>query len=206
MAEYDYLFKFILVGDSGVGKSCFMIRFADDTFIETFICTVGVDFKIRTLELLGKTVKLQIWDTAGSERFRSITTAYYRGADAVIVMYDVSARSSFDGLKTWLDGVKNNTDETIAMMLVGNKCDVSADKRQVPSEDAQKFAEENTMLFFETSAKDSTNVTEAFTVLAKQVLEQKRKMATSDSPEPEVPVTEKLLLQEPNQGGSKCAC
>merc|ERR1712159_656276 len=100
--EYDYLFKLLLIGDSGVGKSCLLFRFADDTYQESYISTIGVDFKIRTVELEGKTIKLQIWDTAGQERFRTITSSYYRGAHGIIVVYDVTDQESFNNVKTWL--------------------------------------------------------------------------------------------------------
>ena len=100
--DYDYLFKLLLIGDSGVGKSCLLLRFADDTYTESYISTIGVDFKIRTIELEGKTVKLQIWDTAGQERFRTITSSYYRGAHGIIVVYDVTDESTFANVKQWL--------------------------------------------------------------------------------------------------------
>mmetsp|Transcript_49208 Transcript_49208/g.71860 ORF Transcript_49208/g.71860 Transcript_49208/m.71860 type:complete len:109 (+) Transcript_49208:102-428(+) len=100
--EYDYLFKLLLIGDSGVGKSCLLLRFADDTYTESYISTIGVDFKIRTITQDSKTVKLQIWDTAGQERFRTITSSYYRGAHGIIVVYDVTDMESFNNVKQWL--------------------------------------------------------------------------------------------------------
>jgi len=106
--EYDYLFKLLLIGDSGVGKSCLLLRFADDTYTESYISTIGVDFKIRTIQLDGKTVKLQIWDTAGQERFRTITSSYYRGAHGIIVVYDVTDQESFTNVSQWLKGIRGS--------------------------------------------------------------------------------------------------
>jgi len=119
-AEYDYLFKLLLIGDSGVGKSCLLLRFADDTYTESYISTIGVDFKIRTLELEGKTIKLQIWDTAGQERFRTITSSYYRGAHGIIVVYDVTDMESFNNVKQWL----NEIDRCACVHASGEGCDI----------------------------------------------------------------------------------
>ena len=111
--EYDYLFKLLLIGDSGVGKSCLLLRFADDTYSESYISTIGVDFKIRTIEHDGKTIKLQIWDTAGQERFRTITSSYYRGAHGIIVVYDVTDQDSFDNVKQWLQEIERYASENV---------------------------------------------------------------------------------------------
>ncbi|KAJ1734271.1 ras GTPase [Coemansia sp. RSA 2049] len=169
--EYDYLFKLLLIGDSGVGKSCLLLRFADDTYTESYISTIGVDFKIRTIELDGKTVKLQIWDTAGQERFRTITSSYYRGAHGIIVVYDVTDGETFSNVKQWLQEIDRYASEGVNKLLVGNKSDLE-DKRKVDVTEAKDFADSLSISFLETSAKDSTNVEKAFMTMAGQIKER----------------------------------
>jgi small GTP-binding protein len=125
----DYLFKVLLIGDSGVGKSCLLLRFSDDTYTDSFISTIGVDFKIRTVEIDGRTAKLQIWDTAGQERFRTITSSYYRGAHGIIVVYDVSDAESFSNVRTWLQEIEKYASDNVCRLLVGNKCDLAANRQ-----------------------------------------------------------------------------
>jgi len=166
--EYDYLFKLLLIGDSGVGKSCLLLRFADDTYTESYISTIGVDFKIRTIDLDGKTIKLQIWDTAGQERFRTITSSYYRGAHGIIVVYDVTDSESFNNVKQWLHEIDRYACENVNKLLVGNKSDLES-TRKVPTEQAKEFADSLNIDFLETSAKNSQNVEKAFTTMASQI-------------------------------------
>ncbi|OLY82764.1 GTP-binding protein ypt1 [Smittium mucronatum] len=166
--DSDYLFKLLLIGDSGVGKSCLLLRFADDTYTESYISTIGVDFKIRTIELEGKTVKLQIWDTAGQERFRTITSSYYRGAYGIIVVYDVTDQESFNNVERWLQEIGRYASEGVNKLLVGNKSDLE-DDRTVDYTQAKEFADQLGIPFLETSAKDSTNVEQAFLTMAKQI-------------------------------------
>jgi len=168
MSEYDFLFKLLLIGDSGVGKSCLLLRFADDTYTESYISTIGVDFKIRTIELDGKTIKLQIWDTAGQERFRTITSSYYRGAHGIIIVYDITDRDSFDNVKQWLNEIDRYACENVNKLLVGNKSDLES-KRQVDFEEAKAFADERGIPFLETSAKNATNVEKAFMTMAGEI-------------------------------------
>lgn len=144
-----------------MGKSCLLLRFADDTYTESHISTIGVDFKIRTIELDGKTIKLQIWDTAGQERFRTITSSYYRGAHGIIVVYDVTDSETFEHVKTWLHEIDRYASENVNKLLVGNKSDLTS-KRQVETESAQEFANTVNIPFLETSAKNATNVEDAF--------------------------------------------
>ncbi|CAB4252482.1 similar to Saccharomyces cerevisiae YFL038C YPT1 Rab family GTPase, involved in the ER-to-Golgi step of the secretory pathway [Maudiozyma barnettii] len=178
-SEYDYLFKLLLIGNSGVGKSCLLLRFSDDTYSNDYISTIGVDFKIKTVELEGKTVKLQIWDTAGQERFRTITSSYYRGSHGIIIVYDITDQESFNGVKMWLQEIDRYATSTVLKLLVGNKCDLT-DKRVVEFDVAKEFAEANNMPFLETSALDSTNVEEAFLTMAKQIKESMAKQKLTD--------------------------
>mmetsp|Transcript_21166 Transcript_21166/g.25470 ORF Transcript_21166/g.25470 Transcript_21166/m.25470 type:complete len:203 (+) Transcript_21166:253-861(+) len=171
--EYDYLFKLLLIGDSGVGKSCLLLRFADDTYTESYISTIGVDFKIRTVELEGKTIKLQIWDTAGQERFRTITSSYYRGAHGIIVVYDVTDPESFSNVKQWLHEIDRYASENVNKLLVGNKSDLPTKK--VDYQTAKAYADEIGIPFLETSAKNATNVEQAFMTMAAEI---KNRMAS----------------------------
>lgn len=173
--EYDYLFKLLLIGDSGVGKSCLLLRFADDSYTESYISTIGVDFKIRTIQLDGKTIKLQIWDTAGQERFRTITSSYYRGAHGIIVVYDVTESESFNNIKQWLHEIDRYACEGVNRLLVGNKSDLTT-KRQVEHNAAKEFADSLNIPFLETSAKSAINVEQAFMTMAGEI---KNRMAAT---------------------------
>lgn len=174
--DYDYLFKLLLIGDSGVGKSCLLLRFAEDSYTESYISTIGVDFKIRTIDLDGKSIKLQIWDTAGQERFRTITSSYYRGAHGIIIVFDVTDRDSFDHVKAWLKEISLYACANVNKLLVGNKCDME-DNRAVTFDEAKEFADANDMPFLETSAKRAINVEKAFTTMAGQI--KSSRMATT---------------------------
>jgi len=177
--EYDYLFKLLLIGDSGVGKSCLLLRFADDTYTESYISTIGVDFKIRTIELDGKTIKLQIWDTAGQERFRTITSSYYRGAHGIIVVYDVTDQESFHNVKQWLQEIDRYACENVNKLLVGNKCDLTT-KKVVDYTTAKEYADQLEIPFLETSAKNATNVEQAFMTMAAEI---KNRMGPGSMPQ-----------------------
>eukprot|EP00397_Hematodinium_sp_SG-2012_P015778 GEMP01016076.1.p1 GENE.GEMP01016076.1~~GEMP01016076.1.p1 ORF type:complete len:206 (-),score=42.41 GEMP01016076.1:2199-2816(-) len=166
--EYDYLFKLLLIGDSGVGKSCLLLRFADDTYTESYISTIGVDFKIRTIEQEGKVVKLQIWDTAGQERFRTITSSYYRGAHGIIIVYDVTDRESFNNVKHWIQEIGRNAAEGVNKLLVGNKCDLQS-KKAVSYDEGKDLADSLNIKFLETSAKNAHNVEEAFNTMGTEI-------------------------------------
>ncbi|CAF1156076.1 unnamed protein product [Rotaria magnacalcarata] len=165
---YDHLFKLLLIGDSGVGKTCVLLRFCDSAFSTTFISTIGIDFKIRTIELDGRKIKLQIWDTAGQERFKTITTAYYRGAMGIMLVYDITSEKSFDNIKNWIRNIEEHASAEVERMLIGNKCDMH-DKRQVSREKGENLANDYGIKFMETSAKGNLNVDEAFFAIAKDI-------------------------------------
>jgi Ras-related protein Rab-35 len=195
--EYDHLFKLLIIGDSGVGKSSLLLRFADNTFSGNYITTIGVDFKIRTVEVNGERVKLQIWDTAGQERFRTITSTYYRGTHGVIVVYDVTSGESFANVKRWLHEIDQNCD-TVDRILVGNKND-EPDRKVVLTEDAQRFADQMRIRLFETSAKENINVEEMFMSITRQVLEAKKARAQQQVPDDTV-----NLRKTEKKGKKKC--
>lgn len=176
--DYDHLFKLLIIGDSGVGKSSLLIRFSDNTFSGSYITTIGVDFKIRTVVIGGERVKLQIWDTAGQERFRTITNTYYRGTHGVIVVYDVTNGESFANVKRWLQEIDSNC-EVVNKVLVGNKND-DPQRKVVLTEDAQRFAEQMGIQLFETSAKDNINVEEMFLAITQKVLRHKKQMQSQN--------------------------
>ncbi|BES99146.1 unnamed protein product [Nesidiocoris tenuis] len=179
--SYDYLFKLLLIGDSGVGKTCVLFRFSEDAFNNTFISTIGIDFKIRTIELDGKKIKLQIWDTAGQERFRTITTAYYRGAMGIMLVYDITNEKSFDNIKNWIRNIEENATTDVEKMLLGNKCD-AAEKRVVSREKGEQLAIEYGIKFMETSAKDSINVETAFFSIARDIKAKTEKKLEASNP------------------------
>jgi len=198
--EYDYLFKLLLIGDSGVGKSCLLLRFADDTYTESYISTIGVDFKIRTIELDGKTIKLQIWDTAGQERFRTITSSYYRGAHGIIVVYDITDAQTFTNVKQWLGEIERYACENVNKLLVGNKSDLK-DKRKVNEDTAKDFADTLGIPFLETSAKCSTNVEQAFITMATEI---KNRMAVSAPQQKNVVQVKPESRKVDGNDGCKC--
>ncbi|MCO5589127.1 hypothetical protein L7F22_043093 [Adiantum nelumboides] len=165
MADYsqkiDYVFKVVLIGDSAVGKSQLLNRFARNEFTLDSKATIGVEFQTRTIVVDQKTVKAQIWDTAGQERYRAVTSAYYRGAVGAMLIYDITKRQTFDHIARWLEELRSHADNNIVIMLIGNKTDL-ATLRAVPTEDAKEFAEKEGLFFLETSALEATNVDSAF--------------------------------------------
>lgn len=191
--EYDYMFKILLIGDTNVGKSCLLLRFADDTYTGSFISTIVVDFKIRTIEVDHKIIKLQIWDTAGQERFRTITSSYYRGAHGIIVVYDVTDKESFNHVPEWLNEIEKYACENVNKLLFGNKSDLTA-KRVVSTEQGKEFAESQGIEFLETSAKEATNVEQAFLTLATQI--KTRMTSTTDGTRSSVKLNKRKEIPE----------
>ncbi|KYO29868.1 ras-related protein Rab-43 isoform A [Alligator mississippiensis] len=167
---YDFLFKLVLIGDASVGKTCLVQRFKTGAFAERQGSTIGVDFTMKSLEIQGKRVKLQIWDTAGQERFRTITQSYYRSANGAILAYDISKKGSFQSIPRWIEDVRKYAGSNIVQLLIGNKSDLS-DLREVQLEEAQSLAEHYDIICaIETSAKDSSNVEEAFVKMATELM------------------------------------
>jgi small GTP-binding protein len=160
--EYDYLFKVVLIGDSGVGKSNLLSRFTRNEFNLESKSTIGVEFATRSIQVDNKTIKAQIWDTAGQERYRAITSAYYRGAVGALLVYDIAKHITYENVERWLKELRDHADQNIVIMLVGNKSDLRH-LRAVPTDEAKVYAEKNGLSFIETSALDSTNVEAAFT-------------------------------------------
>lgn len=163
--SYDMIMKLLLVGDSGVGKSCLLLRFVEDKFNPLFITTIGIDFKIRTIESKGKKIKLQVWDTAGQERFRTITTAYYRGAMGIVLIYDVTDARTFENVENWFETVTQHANDDAQIFLVGNKSD-DEENRQVSRDQGQQLAQKLNIPFLEASAKTNENVEAIFYELA----------------------------------------
>ena len=168
MSQFEYIFKYIIIGDMGVGKSCLLQQFTEKRFPEDQPHTIGIEFGTRVIEVHNKVIKLQIWDTAGQERFRAVTRSYYRGAAGAIMVYDITTRSSFNHLATWLTDARNHTNPCTVMMLIGNKLDM-AKQREVYFEGHDAFAKDNGLLYLEVSAKTGQNVEEAFLRTARKI-------------------------------------
>lgn len=180
--EYDYLFKVVLIGDSGVGKSNLLSRFTRNEFNLESKSTIGVEFATRSIQVDGKTIKAQIWDTAGQERYRAITSAYYRGAVGALLVYDIAKHLTYENVERWLKELRDHADNNIVIMLVGNKSDLRH-LRAVPTDEAKAFAEKNNLSFIETSALDSTNVETAFQNILTEIYKIVSQKQIRDSPD-----------------------
>lgn len=165
-------YKIVIIGDSSVGKSCLMLRFTDNDYQPTYISTIGIDYKIRTVFIDGEPIKIQIWDTAGQERFKTITSAYYRQAQGVMIVYDSNKLGTFHNIEKWISSIRAKVEGfDKPMIIVGNKCDLTP---EVTHENLKKLAEKYSALYIEASAKNNTNVEQAFTKLIESIRSYKK--------------------------------
>ncbi len=170
--EGDCIYKILLLGDSAVGKTCFLLRFTDNSFEQVHMSTIGLDYRLKTMELPNKrNVKIQIWDTAGQDKFRAITKNYYKGAHGILLIYDITDTNSFDNVKSWIEQIREETGVKVIIYLIGNKNDL-VDERKIKPEDGQKIADEFGVPFFESSAKSGMNVNEIFESLVQKIDEE----------------------------------
>ena len=177
--QKELLYKILLLGDSSVGKTCFLMRYSDNTFQEIHMSTIGLDYKLKNVQLDdGKMYKIQIWDTAGQDRFRSITKNYYKGAHGIVLIYDITDKKTFENVRNWVKQIKEEVSDKVCIILVANKIDAE-DKRVVSTEEGEKMAAEYDMMFFECSAKTGNNIDNAFNQLVKKTVENYSKIDQS---------------------------
>ncbi|XP_061893395.1 RAB3D, member RAS oncogene family, b [Entelurus aequoreus] len=203
--NFDYMFKLLIIGNSSVGKTSFLFRYADDSFTSAFISTVGIDFKVKTVFRNDKRIKLQIWDTAGQERYRTITTAYYRGAMGFLLMYDITNQESFNAVQDWATQIKQYSWDNAQVILIGNKCDME-DDRLIPTEDGQRIAEDLGFQFFEASAKDNINVKQVFECLVDVICDKMNESMEADLNIAPNHRNQGLKDSPPSNNKSNCAC
>ena len=166
----ETVYKVLLLGDSSVGKTCFLLRYCDKTFQDAHLSTIGLDYRLKSMTLKNKkNIKLQIWDTAGQDRFRAITKNYYKGANGIILIYDVTNLQTFENVKNWITQIREEANKNVVIFLAGNKADLPEESRAVQKEDGQKMAEEYNIPFQETSAKEGINVNETFQELVEKI-------------------------------------
>ncbi|PKY04728.1 ras-domain-containing protein [Aspergillus campestris IBT 28561] len=203
--EYDFLFKVVLIGDSGVGKSNLLSRFTRNEFNLDSKSTIGVEFATRSIQVDSKTIKAQIWDTAGQERYRAITSAYYRGAVGALLVYDISKHQTYDNVNRWLKELRDHADSNIVIMLVGNKSDLRH-LRAVPTEEAKQFASENNLSFIETSALDASNVELAFQNILTEIYRIVSSKALEGGEQINVGNREKISIENTQDSEAKPGC
>ncbi|CAM9232414.1 unnamed protein product [Heterosigma akashiwo] len=191
--EYDLHLKILMLGDTGVGKTCLLVRYESDSYHPLYITTIGIDYKIKFLDVDGTKIRLQIWDTAGQERFRTITVSYFKGAHGIMLVYDITDRESFDNITHWINQIKEHADSSVNIVLVANKCD--ARKAAGLPEEGQALADHYSVSFFETSAKENMNVNEAYFQIARETKD--KVLAKEES----APKAENIILD--NHSGSR---
>ncbi|ORZ25779.1 GTPase [Absidia repens] len=197
--EYDYLFKLVLIGDSGVGKSNLLSRFTTNEFNLESKSTIGVEFATKNIEIEKHTIKAQIWDTSGQERYRAITGAYYRGAVGALLVYDITRQTSFQNVTHWLKELREHADPNIVIMLVGNKLDLSETNRAVTTEEGGALAEQEGFLFMETSALDATNVENSFATVFNTIYSNvPKKQVNADQQSQTGPTGDRIQLRPPS--------
>ncbi|TFL01001.1 ras-domain-containing protein [Pterulicium gracile] len=207
-SNYDFLFKVVLIGDSGVGKSNLLSRFTRNEFNTDSKSTIGVEFATRSINVDGKTIKAQIWDTAGQERYRAITSAYYRGAVGALLVYDIAKHATYVNVIRWLKELRDHADSNIVIMLVGNKSDLKH-LRAVTTEEGKNFSTENSLSFIETSAQDATNVESAFQTILTDIYRIVSNKSLEQAQDPIKPSSETLTVtpsvdNKAAQGGKCC--
>ena len=171
MAKKEAKYKILILGDTQVGKSCFLTRYADNSFQDEYLSTIGMDYKIKNYQAEdGSTIKLYIWDTAGQDKFRAITRNYYKGADGIILIYDITKKDTFENVRNWINNIKDEAPDRVVLILVGNKVDDERN-RVVPKSEGEEIAKEFNLPFFECSAKSDINVTPVFDTLIKKIIE-----------------------------------
>jgi len=169
--EVEFVFKILLLGDSEVGKSCFLMRYSDNVFVENYITTIGLDYKLKNVKLdSGKTIKVQLWDTAGQDKYRTIAKNYFKGSHGILLLYDITKQSSFNNIREWIQDIREEVSPKAIIFLIGNKIDL-ADQRKISKEKGIELAEEYKLPFFEASAKSGENVDEVFKALYKKISE-----------------------------------
>lgn len=198
-SNFDYSFRVILVGNAASGKSTMLMRYAENEYKNNYQATIGIDFKVKTLMADGKTVKLQIWDTAGQEAFRTVTCSYYKGASGVVVCYDVTDRSTFNALDGWFEEMEKYCSQNVSKILVGTKIDMGESSRQVSYEEGAEVAKKLGIKFYESSSKDNININEAFDQITREML-SKVKATPKNSNEGQ---KDKVRLNSQKNGGSK---
>ena len=192
--DYDYIFKIVLIGDTCVGKSCILVRFSDDVFVENYVTTIGVDFRFKTMIVKNKIAKIQIWDTAGQERYRSITTAYYRGAAAIIICCDSTNKESFYNINNWIEEISKYTDKDVDKIVLMNKCDL-VEERQIEKNEIAKFEKDNGIKIMEVSAKTGNGIDKAFEYIIEKLIDNHEKKNNSS-----------MTLQSGNVNNNKQGC